>query len=1122
MKKNLLTLILLITAVCWSNNAFAQPANNECSMAADIAVAPTGGIDLLFGNPYDNTDATSEASDPADPGFPDTDSGLTATTWYTFTGDGGTYFIYTSNKCSGFELTDEYIELGDTQMAIYTGECGDLTLVAASEDNFMVPDYDVGNFAAGIVLETEAGVNYKMMIDGYDTSRGAFCITTTDALPAPCDSNVDIDPNIPTEVFICPTDEGTFAVDQSTLSYGPAEYIDGGQTSIVMWIMTSADPMGFDPLLAPETEDIFVGIFTDLTTTDYTLPGTSDGLAPITGAAGTMSDLWFTPYILNYNPDGSLAFANCGGVFGTTPIHLVWLADGEGDCADLCGEANVDLAEGTPTDVVLCLGDELLIAPNEATINYGGLVGANPVPAYFLNGLDPMGDPLGAGTEFFGFLVQPDGLLVVGDGIVDTLYITITLFEDYDDVAGAPITFECAPYSETVRVIYLAEDDPACAEVACEIEAGDAGTISTEDETTICVDGEPDVISFTSSYAGAGNYGYVVTDDATGEILTPGVVGDTGFSNDFDGAGIGICNVWGITWEGDVADAFVMGANVVDVLAGLGEDACYDLTGPLAVDRQECLDPLATGDASTSVGEDSYTVSFDIMGGSGNYSADGGSIENGTFTSDPIECGTAYSFTITDNDTGESAVIAGDAPCELNVEVCPIELIISEECVTLGEPDGGTVNVMIVGGTAPYTVGGTFNDVIDGNSFSFDIADNEEYSVEVTGSGDCTDSAIASGQLPCSKCLNVGGTLGIVGGGSATACGGNSISVEAVGGNVTEGSIIVYTLAGTNGDVTNSDGVFTRDDAGGSGTFTVTAMIGKDEDEDGVIDFLGDECTVESASIDVTFADATDLDVTVQEDCDQDAELVTVNVTINGADGATYDVSGTYVAMGEGSSFSFSGIADGATYEINIVEVGGCGTFSLISDPVICQKEDAVEWLSFDGEVQAEGNFLQWATASETNNEYFAVERSLDGKNFEVITTVKAVGESVVPTSYNYLDRSAPAGTSYYRVTQFDFDGQNEATNVISLTRGEGSFDITNIRPVPAADYIEVSFTAINNGTVELSVYDLTGRVMMQTTVEGTAGTNNQVIDVSTYPGGIYMVSLNNGTEVATQRLVKE
>ncbi|MFK7908001.1 MAG: T9SS type A sorting domain-containing protein [Chitinophagales bacterium] len=1111
MKKNLLTLILLITAVCWSNSVFAQPANNECSGAEVIATAP--GFPLQFG-PYDNSEATSEASDPANPGFPD--ESIDNTTWYTFTGDGNAYFIYTSAACAGFDIPgDDYIADGDSQIAVYTGGCDGLELLTFDEDNVHVPEYDAnGNYPAGAIIETEMGVDYHIMVDGYAGSAGQFCIVVTDWV---CEANIELAEGQETSISICSDASAEIAINEATLNFGGMT-IGVGLEYGVSWQMTGENPEGTHPRFHPSFLG-FVG-------TDFVFNGQPDGTDPF---GFGIPCIWLTPTsVANIGTTGSafLAF-DCQAV-ATESIEVCFIADGEGDCVDQCAETVVELEAGTPTEVTLCLDETIEFRADETTLNFGLSAGVAPTVTWFLNDIDPMGNPLGVPAENFLGFINGNPLALLGDGEAGELWVTCTIFEDYNDEDGA--TFTCRIYTETIHITFLADGDPACDVVACEIEEGDAGMLSTDDVTTICVgDGEADMISFTSSYDGMGSYGYLVTDDS-GIILSPGIVGTTEFSNDFDDAGTGTCLVWGFTWEGEgFTDGFTMGADVLDVLIDLGEDACFDLTDPIEVIREACAEALDTSDADTTVGEDSYVVSFTVTGGeTGDYTATGGTVDmNGLFTSDPIACGTSYSITITDGD--ESVTVEGDAPCEAVVVTCPIELVVSETC----DGENGTVTVTIVGGTAPYTSFGTFADAVEGDSFSFSVPEGEEYNLEVIGSDDC-GSAFANGELFCSKCKNDAGALGVAGGGSATACGGSAIDVVAngsvIGGeNTTSTSVIMYILHSDADDVmgstlgVNSTGSFSVADAGGVGTYFVTAYVGVDEDGDGAIDFFGDECTVSSDSFAITFSEGTDLTITAQEDCDEDAELVTVNFTVTGgADGATYAITGTFEGTVGAEGGSFSGIADGATYTINAVEVDGCGTGSLTSEPVICQKEDAVEWLSFDGEVQATGNFLQWMTASETNNEYFAVERSLDGKNFEVIAVVEAAGESAVPTAYNHLDRSAPAGTSYYRVTQFDFDGQNDATNVISLVRGEGAFGITNVRPVPAADYIQVSFSAISNGSVELSVYDLTGRVMMQTSVDATTGINNQTIDISAYPVGIYMVSLNNGSDVATQRLIKE
>ena len=96
--KQFFTLLLLMSSL----NLFAQaPANNECSGAEDISVLFGQGIDMpQTSGIFDNTNATSEASDPTDgwdcfaePFFDTTVPQVENTLWFSFTGDGNEYFI---------------------------------------------------------------------------------------------------------------------------------------------------------------------------------------------------------------------------------------------------------------------------------------------------------------------------------------------------------------------------------------------------------------------------------------------------------------------------------------------------------------------------------------------------------------------------------------------------------------------------------------------------------------------------------------------------------------------------------------------------------------------------------------------------------------------------------------------------------------------------------------------------------------------------------------------------------------------------------------------------------------------------------------------------------------------
>lgn len=97
-----------------------------------------------------------------------------------------------------------------------------------------------------------------------------------------------------------------------------------------------------------------------------------------------------------------------------------------------------------------------------------------------------------------------------------------------------------------------------------------------------------------------------------------------------------------------------------------------------------------------------------------------------------------------------------------------------------------------------------------------------------------------------------------------------------------------------------------------------------------------------------------------------------------------------------------------------------------------------VQLTSFTGQSAGAGSQLSWATASEANNARFEVQRSLDGTTFATLTSVAGAGTSLVAHSYQYLDAAAPAGTSYYRLRQVDFDGASAYSPVVTLTRTAG------------------------------------------------------------------------------------
>lgn len=92
-----------------------------------------------------------------------------------------------------------------------------------------------------------------------------------------------------------------------------------------------------------------------------------------------------------------------------------------------------------------------------------------------------------------------------------------------------------------------------------------------------------------------------------------------------------------------------------------------------------------------------------------------------------------------------------------------------------------------------------------------------------------------------------------------------------------------------------------------------------------------------------------------------------------------------------------------------------------------------VELISFEAAIIDNEVVLNWKTASETNNEYFSIERSIDGLNFSEIGKVEGMGNSIVVNAYEFIDANPYEGIAYYRFKQVDFNGAYEYSPVAAV-----------------------------------------------------------------------------------------
>lgn len=152
-------------------NITVTSADDGCAGSANINNLFGGALNIpVVSSQYDNTgyNATGDPTTGFDCFAENAGSSLEHTIWYSFTGDGNTYRIRTVN-CGATPYND------DTQVAIYTGACGNLSPVACNDDE----DVNGGVYNISIDIPTQAGVNYSMLIDGWNGTVGKFCLEVT-------------------------------------------------------------------------------------------------------------------------------------------------------------------------------------------------------------------------------------------------------------------------------------------------------------------------------------------------------------------------------------------------------------------------------------------------------------------------------------------------------------------------------------------------------------------------------------------------------------------------------------------------------------------------------------------------------------------------------------------------------------------------------------------------------------------------------------------------------------------------------------------------------------------------------------------------------------------------------
>jgi hypothetical protein len=162
-------------------------------------------------------------------------------------------------------------------------------------------------------------------------------------------------------------------------------------------------------------------------------------------------------------------------------------------------------------------------------------------------------------------------------------------------------------------------------------------------------------------------------------------------------------------------------------------------------------------------------------------------------------------------------------------------------------------------------------------------------------------------------------------------------------------------------------------------------------------------------------------------------------------------------------------------------------------------------------------NVLEWNTLSESNTDYFRIEKSTNGIDFSYLTKVKAAGNSSAELNYRVKDDQLTELINYYKLYQTDLDGIEKHLGTIQLT----SEVEVSVFPNPVVDFVDINLKTVYKDLV-VEVINIEGKTVMTDYIENDKSLVRS--DLSALNPGFYFIKVSSkyGVVLLYEKIVKE
>ena len=164
---------------------------------------------------------------------------------------------------------------------------------------------------------------------------------------------------------------------------------------------------------------------------------------------------------------------------------------------------------------------------------------------------------------------------------------------------------------------------------------------------------------------------------------------------------------------------------------------------------------------------------------------------------------------------------------------------------------------------------------------------------------------------------------------------------------------------------------------------------------------------------------------------------------------------------------------------------------------------------------------IQWKTNLEDRNDYFTIERSLDGRTYETVSTVSTKGNGNASNQYAFMDQTPNAGLNFYRIKQTDIDGKFTYSSVAKLNFTSNGFDVSPVYPNPVTGNVKLNLSSNKLMPVEISIQDISGRIVKSEKLQILQGSRLYETSTEGLRPGMYSIKITAAGQSSTQTFIK-